>query len=399
MKVLMLGWEFPPFNFGGLGTACYGLTKALSNLGVSILFVLPKKQYETNHDFVELEAVGDMNIELCEINSLLEPYISNKQYEQRFINLNSSTDDKSIYGESLIQEVKRYANLIKKFIQNKDFDVIHAHDWLTYKAGIAVKELTGKPLIVHCHATDSDRCGNIGRNEFVYGIENDGFKEADKVIAVSEFTRNKIIKEYDVPAEKVEVAHNGVDEPQHIDNPYSIEPFEKTVLFLGRITIQKGPEFFVKTAQKVLQFNPNVKFIVAGSGDMTPQMINMAAEYGISDRMLFAGYLRGEAVDKAYQLADVYVMPSVSEPFGITPLEAIKNGTPVIISKQSGVSEVLNNCFKADFWDIDKMADHIISLLNHKELHEEMLVNAQNEIKKIDWTSAANKCKEVYSKT
>jgi glycogen synthase len=402
MKVLMFGWEFPPFNSGGLGTACYGLTKGLSQKGVDVTFVIPKAPGNPKADHVNLLVADNLEkIKLKHIDSPLVAYITSKQYREimrdALIN-QGKNESNALYGKNLFDEVYRYAQKARLIAENEDFDVIHAHDWLTFQAGMEAKKVSGKPLIVHVHATEFDRTGGNGLHQYVYEIEKQGMHAADLVLAVSQFTKNKIVEHYGVPPEKVRVVHNAVEFTNFNDN-YSLKGIgkdNKVVLFLGRITLQKGPDYFLYAAKKVLEKNPNARFIMAGSGDMEPFIINKAAEMGIADKFLFAGFLRGEDIDRAYSLADVYVMPSVSEPFGITPLEAMRNGTPVIISKQSGVSEVISHCLKVDFWDVNDIANKILAVLNYKELHGCMMENGSTEVKRFSWEHPAAKCLEAY---
>jgi len=390
MKVFMLGWEFPPFISGGLGTACYGLTKAMDQLGLDVIFALPKpvnSEYATHVTMLDPNSChnvgydgddgdGDHNdggvleyeeeikkIKLCQIDSLLQPYLGTTEYQYRlkevlekkkgFINTPGlgggegfsgggggemlSTSD-THYGGDMYSEVHRYAASAVRLALKQDFDVIHAHDWMTYPAGIAVAAVTGKPLVVHVHSTEFDRSGEHV-NQAVYDIERKGMHLADRVIAVSHLTRNIIISRYGVCGSKVEVVYNAVERNGNgngnIDKS-GIASNEKIVLFLGRITMQKGPEYFLMAARKVLEVVDNVKFVMAGSGDMMGRVIEMAAEMGIGNKVLFTGFLRGDDVEKVYQMADLYVMPSVSEPFGIAPLEALNYDVPVLISKQSG---------------------------------------------------------------
>lgn len=398
----MFGWEFPPFNKGGLGVACYGITKGLSNKGVSTTFVIPKAPGDAKAEHVNLVvASGIKNVSIKEVSSPMAAYMTNSEYSERMRNLlmyGSSKNKDEIYGQDLFEEVERYAIRAKKIALNEEFDVIHAHDWMTYKAGIKAKKATGKPLVVHIHATEFDRTGGNGVNQYVYDIEKSGFEEADVICAVSNFTKNKLVKHYGINPDKIHVVHNAVEFTNYKEDIPKLADNEKIVLFLGRITLQKGPDYFVEAARKVLDKDPNVKFIVAGSGDMMPQMIEMAAEKGLGKKMLFAGFLRGKDIDKAYKMADLYVMPSVSEPFGITPLEAMRNGTPVLISKQSGVSEVISHCLKVDFWDVDDMANKILSVLKYSPLHSCLREEGSREVLKFNWDEPAQKCIDAYNK-
>lgn len=393
MKVFMLGWEFPPHSSGGLGTACYGLTKGLARKGIEITFVMPSGTESELSSHVNL-IIGDKSfgkIKFKNIDSCLIPYLTSSKYSER---LSFFGEKGSIYGKDMFKEVARFTEQVKAIIDDS-FDVIHAHDWMTFKAGAAAKEKINKPLIVHVHATEFDRTGD-NPNQYVYDIEREGMHKADKIIAVSNFTKNKIIEHYGIKEEKIEVVHNAVDQDNRLNVTSKVRRMDKVVLFLGRITLQKGPDYFLYAANKVLEKDPYVKFIIVGSGDMEPFIIEKAAELGIASKVLFTGFLSGQDVDRAYQLADLYVMPSVSEPFGITPLEAIKNDVPVIISKQSGVSEVLQNCLKVDFWDVDELADKMLAVLRYKSLGESLRENASFELQKFSWGIPAEKCIAVY---
>lgn len=391
MKVLMFGWEFPPLSSGGLGTACYGLTKSLSKKGVEITFVLPYSS-DIDVDFLKLIPAG--NVKIRKIATVLQPYMTSKEYKNRLVKKSAS----AIYGLSLFDEVYRYTLAAEKIAEEEDFEIIHCHDWMTFGAGIAAKKKKAKPLVLHVHSTELDRTGGHNTNKYVYNLERHGMNKADKVIAVSNFTKNKIAAHYGIPLEKIRVVHNAVDFSSHYcDENFEIKKAGKIVLFLGRVTLQKGPDYFVYAAKKVLEHEKNVKFIVAGSGDMEPFIIEKAAELGIADKVLFAGFLNQDDVERAYKMADVYVMPSVSEPFGITALEAMKNKTPPIVSNQSGVSEVIRHCLKADFWDINELSNKIIALLRYSPLHETLKESGYAEVKKFNWDVPAQKCIDVYN--
>ncbi len=403
MKVLMFGWEFPPHNSGGLGTACFGLTKGLNHHGAKVTFVLPVSQPTMKADFVKLVSADiSENMEKIGINSPIKGYMTSEEYYSEYSKsvLKYGKPRRShLYGRDLFEEVKRYALKAKLIARNEEFDVIHAHDWMTYQAGINAKKESGKPFVIHVHATEFDRTGN-NPNKNVYDIEKQGMDKADKILAVSNFTKDKIIKHYGISPDKIHVVHNAVEfnGNNFQQESFKIKEKDKVVLFLGRITIQKGPDYFLYAAKKALELDPNIKFIVAGSGDMEQFMIEKAAEFGIADKVLFAGFLRGKEIDKAYQMADLYIMPSVSEPFGITPLESMRNNTPVLISKQSGVSEVINHCLKVDFWDIDEIVNKMIGVLKHRELSEELKHHGSLEVKKFNWNVPAKKCINIYKK-
>ncbi|PIN74847.1 4-alpha-glucanotransferase [Candidatus Woesearchaeota archaeon CG10_big_fil_rev_8_21_14_0_10_37_12] len=383
MNVLMFGWEFPPNNSGGLGTACQGLTKALSKQNTNIIFVLPKEKPPNTEHCIFVSTNTNVNVRY--LDSPLLPYITSKGYE-KLRKQNTS------YGTTLFEEVHRYAELAKQIAENNKYEVIHAHDWLTYLAGINAKKVSNKPLIVHVHATEYDRTGGNGINEQVYEIEKQGMEEADKVIAVSEYTKNIVVSKYGIVSDKIVVVHNGTEMEQHQINKTT----EKLVLSLGRLTLQKGVDYFIYAAKRVLDLRNDVTFIVAGSGDMEHALIEKAAELGIAHKVLFAGFLRGQQITEMYSRASVYVMPSVSEPFGIVALEAIKHHTPVIISKQSGVSELLNHCLTVDFWDVDELANKIVAVLDYSVLAEELRKNSVEESKQYTWEPAAKKCLALY---
>ncbi len=392
MKVLMFGWEFPPLSSGGLGTACYGLTKSLSKKGVDITFVVPYSAEISDVDFIKLIPAG--NIKIRKISSILHPYMSSQEYKK---SLGKKSSPK-IYGSSLFDEVHRYTFAAEKIAEEEDFDVIHCHDWMTFEAGVRAKIKKNKPLVLHVHSTELDRTGGHQVNQHVYDLERNGMHKSDKIIAVSNFTKNKIATHYGISSEKINVVHNAVDFSQHYyTENFEIKKTDKVVLFLGRLTLQKGPDYFVYAAKKVLEHEKNVKFIVAGSGDMEPFIIEKSAELGIADKVLFAGFLNQDDVERAYKMADIYVMPSVSDPFGISTLEAMKNKTPVIVSNQSGVSEVVKHCLKVDFWDVDEISNKIIALLRYKPLHETLKENGYFEVKKFSWDIPADKCIEVYN--
>jgi glycogen synthase len=401
MKVLMFGWEFPPNNLGGLGTACYGLTKGLSKKGIEITFVLPKNA--SSHDHLNIIAadslyIGNKKLKMKYVDSLLQAYITEKEYNYALSNLMQGNPAiGELYGKDLFEEVNRYAEKAAIIAKFEDFDFIHCHDWMTFKAGKKAKEISGKPLIVHVHATDFDRTGGHP-NQAVYDIEREGMHAADKIIAVSNYTKEMIVKHYAIPPGKIEVVHNAVEHaPKAKRAPSRINSEDKIVLFLGRLTLQKGPDYFIEAANRVSKIMPNVKFVVAGSGEMYRKMVDRAAELGMGKNLLFTGHLSGDDIDKAYQMADLYVMPSVSEPFGITPLESIRNNTPVIISKQSGVSEVLTNALKVDFWDVDEMTNKIVGVLSYPHLKSSLAENSMREVEKMTWDAAADKCVNIYS--
>lgn len=394
-RVLMFGWEFPPHNSGGLGTACEGLTRALAGLGAKVVFVLPKRVAVAS-DCCDLRFAEIENVDFRSIPGLLHPYLTAVDY----IRLRRETGN-NLYGLSLLEEVELYAGRAKVIAQEEKFDVIHAHDWLAIPAGLAAKAVSGKPLIVHVHATEYDRVGSHNVNKAIYAIEKEGVTKADQVIAVSQRTKDMLVQHYAVPAEKIAVVHNGIDantvSTTTASDLYKLKQLgNKIVLFVGRITFQKGPDYFVTMAKRVLEYCPDTYFVVAGSGEMLPQIIDQAARLGVAKHFLFAGFVRGAELNAVYKVADVYVLPSVSEPFGITPLESLVNGTPVLVSKQSGVAEVLSHVLKVDFWDVEEMANQIIAVLRYPTLQQTLADYGKGEAHNITWTKAAAKCLNLY---
>ncbi len=422
----MFGWEFPPHIAGGLGTACYGMTRGLARNGVEVVFVMPRAYGDEDQRFVrvvnasDVETIGTRDHEFSEellekvsfihIDSNMLPYISPEEYaayHDEFVRSGRTHEWTDVwkqrytfsgkYGANLMEEVARYAMVAAQVAKDLEgqFDVIHAHDWLTYFAGIAAKRVSGKPLVVHMHATECDRSGeNINRR--VYAIEKAGMQAADRVIAVSELTRRIVIGKYGIPAEKVVTVHNAVRFGESEDAVPERAVKDKVVTFLGRITYQKGPDYFVEAAAKVLQRVPDVRFVMAGSGDLMNHVVRRVAQLGIADRFHFTGFLKGGEVQRMFRLSDVYVMPSVSEPFGISPLEAMRSGVPVIISRQSGVAEVLDYAIKVNYWDVDALADAIYGLLTYPALGRMFASKGLEEVTGLKWTNAAAKIKTVY---
>ncbi len=418
----MFGWEFPPHISGGLGTACYGLTKALVKADVDILFVAPKLFGDEEPGSIRLINASDVSVDVrdevykthenkisfMEIDSTLLPYASEEEYYNLVEQLERGTSIEQInlhtqkfefaggYGKNLMEEVRRYAIVASAIARDNDFDVIHAHDWLTYLAGIEAKRISGKPLVVHMHATEFDRSGeNI--NQSVFQIEREGMQAADVVVAVSHLTRNTVINRHGIDPEKVITVHNGVEQPADNNKTFFKRHLnEKIVTFLGRITYQKGPEYFIEAAYKVLQKDSNVRFVMAGSGDLLSRMIRRVAQLNMGTHFHFTGFLKGDDVDRMFGLSDVYVMPSVSEPFGISPLEAMRSSVPVIISRQSGVSEVLKHALKIDYWDVDAMADSIYALLHYPALSKMFRIYGKTEVENIKWDQAGLKVKNIY---
>jgi len=422
MNVLMFGWEFPPHITGGLGTACFGLTNGLAANHVPVKFVVPKAYGDEDQSNVRIINASDIEVRFAnkmvrdywnyisyvEVDSKIVPYVSTEDYYNIIDNADKSSEESvnkafsgkydfsGKYGKNLIEEIMRYAIVAANIAEETPHDLIHAHDWLTYPSGIAAKEVSGKPLVIHIHATEYDRAGESNVNSQVRDIEKKGFDAADKIIAVSQLTKNILVTKYGIPEEKITVVHNAVV-PYEKEIPDIKKGMkDKVVTFLGRVTYQKGPEYFVEAAYKILRRDKNVRFVMAGSGDMLEKTIRRVAALRIADRFHFTGFLSGNDVDTMFALSDVYVMPSVSEPFGISPLEAMRSNVPVVISRQSGVSEVLKHALKADFWDIDALADQIYGLLHYDALSASFKKYGRQEVNNLKWENAAAKVKEVY---
>lgn len=425
MKVLMFGWEFPPHIAGGLGTACYGIVKGLAHNGVETMFVMPSASGDEDKSAADIINASDVPVEITDtmnvddfldkvqfvhIGTNMVPYLDPEEFhtlveEDRkrqvrdfTVNYGHTYKFSGKYGSNLMEEVARYAMVggTIAMTHKDEFDVIHAHDWLTYNAGIAAKRLSGKPLVVHVHATSFDRSSDNNIDTRVYEIEKRGMEAADKVITVSDLTRNIVITKYGIDPDKVVTVHNAVDFSGRSEVKVEKGVKDKVVTFLGRITFQKGPEYFIEAAAKVLKRCDNVRFVMAGSGDMMNRSIRQVARLGISDRFHFTGFLRGNEVQKMFALSDVYVMPSVSEPFGISPLEAMRSGVPSVISRQSGAAEVLKYAFKVDFWDVDAMSDEIYALLQYPALSQFASKFGYDEVNTLKWNNAAAKIKSVY---
>lgn len=483
MRVLMLGWEFPPHISGGLGTACHGLTRGLQEQGVDVCFVIPRAHGDEHSDHVKLVGCNEVTLEshaapraaaqpgagedaetsspsrgaggskeelrgsvlrsfeLLSVDSLLGPYLSEAEYEERYRAQHEARgEDESLghleeqwqavrrmldgdpalreagrqldsivrqasgklefsgrYGPDLMVEVARYAVAVGEIARREDFDVVHAHDWMTYAAGMVAAAIANKPLVVHMHASEYDRSGeNV--NPRIHELEHLGLHGASRVMCVSNYTSGIMNTRYGVSQDKLRVVHNGV-EPVHSEVAAATKKAisEPIVLFLGRVTFQKGPDYFLEAAAKVVAIEPKVKFVLAGSGDMLPDMIERCARLGLARHMHFTGFLRGDDVKRMFAMADCYVMPSVSEPFGISPLEAMAQDVPVIVSKQSGVSEVLKNALKVDFWDVDALANKILAVLRYRALRDGLSAGGRREVDQLRWDRPARLVKDVYA--
>jgi glycogen(starch) synthase len=392
MKILMLGWELPPHNSGGLGIACYQLCKALSKKPLDIEFILP---YQADHgiDFMDITAAYPQGVA-----SVLRSGIAYDSY--KYILEDGSEEWLSIHDQQTL-----YEHGVAQLVEQKEFDIVHAHDWLTFRAALRVKAMKNCPVIMHVHSVESDRAGKGKGNPMVCEIEEVALHMADRVIAISEHTKQAIMRDYGVPADKIEVVHNSIEAsdmvPLEGDNAYRYLEMMKArgyrvVVNVGRLTIQKGLPNLLKAAKAVIDKAPKTLFLIVGSGEQYYELIELAAELGIGANVLFADFQRGKTWRDAFAIGDLFVMPSVSEPFGLTPLEAIGYGTPALVSKQSGVSEVLRNCLKVDFWDIDEMANAIAAVMQSDALRDELWQNAYREYEKMSWDSASDRIHQVY---
>ena len=414
MKALMFGWEFPPHILGGLGTASYGLTRGMAlQPDMDITFVIPKPWGDEDQSFLKI--VGACNtpivwrdVDYNYVKNRLGEKMSPEEYYKLRDNIYSDFSYRGVndlgciefsgrYPDNLLEEINNYSIVAGVIARAESFDVIHAHDWLTYPAGIHAKQISGKPMVIHVHATDYDRSrGNV--NPEVYAIEKNGMDFADHIITVSNLTRNTVIEKYHQDPSKVTTVHNAVEPLSQdivsIQDKRGVK--DNVVTFLGRITMQKGPEYFVEAAAKVLEKADNVRFVMAGSGDMMDQMIRLAASRNISDRFHFTGFMKGKQVYEVLKSSDVYVMPSVSEPFGISPLEAMQCGVPSIISKQSGCAEILDYAVKVDYWDIEAMADAIYGIITYPAMYQFLKEEGKREVDNIKWEYAGQKVRRIY---
>lgn len=457
-RVLMLGWEYPPHISGGLGTACQGLSSALAKQGIEIDFVVPQLFGDedaehmnllsaSRHDFkhkklnqrakeILAKFRPEERIRTVRVQAALLPYLSALSSDSQAVGINqlaqqlsdqninypqtraldapydflsrplgevledcsAASKSSSRYGRDLFAEVRRFTDSVVELMRGEEFDIIHAHDWMTFPAAIALSRISGAPCVLHVHSLEYDRSGGVG-NQRIQQIERWGLENADKVVAVSYFTRRMIHEKHAIALSKIEVVHNGVYLKHAVDHYRSSTDWgSKVVLFLGRVTLQKGPDYFVEAAAKVVPHVPDVTFVVAGAGDMLPGVIARVHQLGMEKNFIFTGFLKGEEVEQMFSLADLYVMPSVSEPFGISALEAISCETPVILSKQTGVAEVLRHVLKADFWDIDRLAELMINALLHDQLRADMIAMAREEVKRVHWELAASKTVDIYDR-
>ncbi len=393
MRVLMLGWEYPPFSSGGLGTHCYNMTRSLSQKGTDITFLMPGCSDDLHSEFARIVRAGKLR--LMKVGSVIRPYLPSLPISK--VSVSARSDKGQVYGEGFLQEVRKYNDLAAQSAKDIECDVIHCHDWMTFPAGIRIKEEKSRPLVVTVHSTEFDRTGSLAPNPWICDIEWQGLYHADRVIAVSNYMKNMIMDKYSVPEEKIDVVYNSIEPGNYCSESREFGLGEKVVLFLGRLTLQKGPDHFLKAAKLVLEKEKCVRFVMAGTGDMLPQLIDQAISLGISDRVTFTGFV--DSVEDCYRMADLYVMPSVSEPFGITALEAMASGAPVMVSRQSGVQEMVGHRLAVDFWDVESMASNMIGVLRYQSLSREMRANGLREVSRLSWADSAEQTLSVYSKT
>jgi glycogen synthase len=422
MKVLMFGWEFPPHLSGGLGTACFGLTKGLVHHNVDVTFVLPRLRASVGSSHIRLIGANHVRMKLAarrikafkgrleflDLDSPILPYLTGEEYTallaalklqekvREIERIERSIPDYDLYGTNLMSEIVRYSLIAGVIAHERSFDIIHVHDWMTFLAGMEAKKASGKPLVVHVHSLECDRSGQH-INPAICDIERAGMLAADLIIAVSHYTKDSIMKRYGIPGHKIRVVHNAVSREKRLGDFKVARRFnEKVVLFLGRITFQKGPDYFIEAARRVVDSVKNVKFVMAGAGDMFPRMVDKVAFLRLGEYFHFTGFLKGADLERMYAMSDVYVMPSVSEPFGITPLEAMVHNVPVIVSKQSGVAEILDNAIKVDFWDVDGLANSIIRVLTDPSFAKKMADGSGKQLSGIKWELAAEKVLSIY---
>lgn len=402
-NIFMIGWEYPPHNSGGLGVACQGLTEALAEQKQKLYFTLPYSLPQSVRHMRVLDCSHpDWNLPknkppffaydaLGVQNSLLDTGVVEHKFDLNQLHLMPQSD--------LEKQVMQYHDQVVQKSHSADFSVIHAHDWMSFPAGMALKEKTKKPLIAHVHSTEFDRSPH-GGSQYIMKTEYEGMKRADVIIAVSAYTKHLLVEKYGINPNKIQVVHNGISPLANSDSGrHHFASSRPMVVFMGRLTGQKGPEHFIKIAQVVLQQMPEVLFVIAGHGDLYQELLFSSADKGLSGKVLFSGFVRDKQRDKLLDRADVFVMPSLSEPFGLVAVEAAQRSTPVIISKSSGVSEVLPHSLQADFWDVDLMAKQIVELLANQDYAQNIVAKQHQDLRPVTWKSAAQKVKDIYSRT
>ncbi len=396
----MFGWEYPPAHCGGLGVACQGIVRGLLHHGARVTLVLPHADgIEPGAQIIHPQD-AHIHSSLIAVPSLLQAYDSHASYEQRYQMLSQTsfneTGIEELYGRDLGAEVERFTSLAVEMTKHVSPDVVHSHDWMTVEAGLRAAAHHGKPLVAHVHATELDRT-EFKPNNWIYQRERTGLMKADHVIAVSRYTRDLLVREYGIPQDKITVVHNGAAaiSSQRVDAADDTRK-HPLVLFLGRLTVQKGAQYFLKTAQTIAKMKPDARFVVAGDGYLLPQLIEQSCSMGLQDRVIFAGKVTGPEAEQLYAKADCFVMPSVSEPFGLVALEAITHGAPVVLSRQSGASEVVHNSLTVDFWDTDMMADCILTLLREKPMVLQMRSETPRILGNLTWKKQAKKMLAIY---
>lgn len=411
----MFGWEFPPKIYGGLAVATYGITNGLSHIpGVETTLCMPRPCGQ-EEKFLKIVGMNEVPVVWRDpdynwLKGRLQSISTDEYYNfrnhiyadfsYRHVNDIGAMEFAGGYPKNLHEEINNFSIIAGVVARSQEFDIIHAHDWLTFPAGVHAKQVSGKPLVIHVHATDFDRSrGNV--NPTVYGVEKNGMDNADCIMCVSELTRQTVINHYHQDPAKCVAMHNAVYplNDEILALPETKKPGEKVVTFMGRITMQKGPEYFVEAAAKVLKRTKNIRFCMAGSGDMLDEMIELATARGITDRFHFPGFMRGQQVYECYKASDVFVMPSVSEPFGIAPLEAMQCGCPCIISHQSGCGEILDKVIKTDYWDIDAMADAMYALCTNDGLYQYLREEGIKEVAAITWDKVGQRIYDCYKRT
>jgi glycosyltransferase involved in cell wall biosynthesis len=396
MRILTFGWDYPPMRNGGLGVACHGLTEELIEAGAEVIFVLPREQKTVGKPAFRFANEWPGDVKIIEIASFITPYEQAHGFFEMFL----PGGKRVRFSRSVIEEAYNYAAAAARIAKEETFDVIHAHDWTSYLAGIAAKAVSGKPLVLHVHATSFDQAGGSNVDPEIYNIERQAFHEANTIVAISNYTRDIVATRYGISGDKVEVVHNGIKPATPPILPPVLAELKargkKIVFYNGRITIQKGVDYFIRAARRVVDVNKNVVFVISGWGDMEHQIMHLVGSLGLSEHVIFAGALWDEERDRMYQSADLLVMPSVSEPFGLVPLEAIQHGTPVLISKQSGVAEVLTHALKVDFWDIEEMANKMLAALKYPVLNQQLVTEGKKELDRLTWRRAAEKVLTIY---
>ncbi len=425
-NVLMLGWEFPPIFSGGLGVATYGMVKAMAhraNIRLIVPNATPSLELEDVHisglnrlnaEEINLERLANslaaLGVDVSKLPVTLSPYHHvneaigdlERDYLERLFsgkgtveNIHAIFSGKEVYGTNIFEKIGLYTHLASELAKDSDFDVIHAHDWITFPGGVRIKSESGKPLILHIHSLETDRSGSDCRNR-IYHLEKDAMQKADRIIAVSQYTKDQIVLHYQINPAKISVVHNGIDPQETKRTPHKLK--DKLVVFLGRLTHQKGPDFLIETAEKVVRVYPRVKFVVAGTGDQFSHALQSSAYKKLGRKFIFTGFLSKARVNQLLSMADVYFLPSVSEPFGLSVLEAAQFKVPSVISRQSGAAEVMKGTLQADFWDTDKYANYIHALLKYGVLKKELVEKTQGELGLLTWKNAAEKILDIYDK-